>query len=102
MKTNQEIETEIRNIFKDARWDKRFTKTASKVVEEIRKEKGFDVFTTKERVAIIETICYTLIEMNVKHMNNIMKLKRDVLILMIITGLLSGVVLGIFIKGIVG
>lgn len=102
MKTTQEIETELRNVYQDAIWDKHFTKTASKIIEEIRKENGFEGFTTKERVAIVESITQTLMHLTVKHSQMIMKLKRDNLVLMIITGLLTGVVLGIIVKGITG
>ena len=77
MKTNQEIESELRNVQQDAIWDKRFTKTASKIIEEIRKENGFDGFTTKERVAIVESITQTLMHLTVRHSQMIMKLKRE-------------------------
>ena len=102
MKTNQEIETEVRGIFTNAKWDKHFTKTASKVIEEIRKENGFADVTTKERVAILESIAQVLMNANVQYIEEIKKLKRDILILMIITGLLTGIIFGCIFKGITG
>lgn len=102
MKTNDQIETEVRGIFSNAKWDKHFTKTASKVIEEIRKENGFGEFTTKERVAILESIAQALMNYNVQHFEKIKKLKRDVLFLTVITGLLTGVILGVLFKVIVG
>lgn len=76
MKTNREIETELRGIFSNAKWDKHFTKTASKVIEEIRKENGFADITTKERVAILESIAQALMNANVQFIEEIKKLKR--------------------------
>ena len=77
MKTNQEIETELRGVYRNAKWNKHFTKTASKIIEDIRKENGFAEFTTKERVAILESIAQALMNFNVQHMANIKKLKRE-------------------------
>lgn len=102
MKTNRNIETEVRGVFRSAKWNKHFTKTASKVIEEIRKENGFGDFTTKERVAILEIIAQTLMNFDVHYMTEIKKLKRDVVILTIITGLLTGVILGVLFKAIKG
>lgn len=79
MKTTQEIETELRNVYQDAIWDKRFTKIASKIIEEIRKENGFEGFTTKERVAIVESINHTLMHLTIEHSQMINKLKREFL-----------------------
>ena len=47
MKTTKEIETEVRAIFSNAKWDRHFIKTTSKIVEELRKENNFADFTTK-------------------------------------------------------
>ena len=102
MKTNKDIETELRGIFSTAKWDKHFTKTASKVIEEIRKENGFGDVTTKERVAILESIAQALMNFNLRYFEEVKKLKRDVLIFYIITGLLTGVILGVLFKAITG
>lgn len=102
MKTSRDIETEVRSVFRNAKWNKHFTKTASKVIEEIRKENGFADITTKERVAILESIAQASMNIIAEHMTLIKKLKRDVLILTIITGLLTGIIFGCIFKGITG
>lgn len=98
MKTTKQIETEVRGIFSNAKWDRHFTKTASKVIEEIRKENDFADFTTKQRVAILESIAQALMNFQLQLLSDMKKLKRDVLILMIITGLITGLIIGILVK----
>lgn len=102
MKTYKQIEAEIRGVFDSAKWDKHFTKTASKIVEEIRKENGFSDFTIKERVAILESIAQCVMNISFKQREEIKKLKRDNIFLMIITGLFTGLLFGILIRGFLG
>lgn len=98
MKTTKDIETEVRFIFSNAKWDRNFTKTASKVVEEIRKENGFSDITTKERVAMLESIAQALMNYHLQFLKEVKNLKREVLLLMICIGLFTGLLLGILVK----
>lgn len=77
MKTIKEIETEVRGIFSNAKWDRHFTKTASKVIEEIRKENDFADFTTKQRVAILESIAQAVMNYQLQLLSKVNKLKRE-------------------------
>ena len=77
MKSSKVIEIELRGVFRNAKWDRYFTKTASKIIEEIRKENGFADITTKERVAILESIAQALMNFNEIHLAQIKKLKRE-------------------------
>lgn len=102
MKTTKQIETEVRGIFSNAKWDRHFTKTASKVIEEIRKENNFADFTTKQRVAILESIAQALMNYQLQFLSEVKKLKRDVLLLMLIVGLITGLIIGNLVKGNLG
>ena len=85
-------------FFCNAKWDKHFTKTASKVIEEIRKENGFAEFTTKERVAILESIAQALMNFNVQYNIEIKKLKREFIFVYIALLMLSSCIIILTLK----
>ena len=91
---------ELRNVYSNNNWsNKEMYHDIAEGVEILRKENDFTDFTSKERIAIMESQVRSLMN-DFKFYNYLCnKLRKSQMFMLILNGLLVGSVIGLLIKG---
>lgn len=102
MKTTKEnsMLNELRNVYSNNNWsDKEMYHDIAEGVEILRKENDFTDFTSKERIAIMESQVRSLMNDFRFYDNFCNKLRKSQFFMLILNGLLVGSLIGLLIKG---